>query len=98
MDEHNMANTQKTYTIDGIKFRTIPGFSSYGISSNGHLANVRTNYILTPKDFNHYTGRYNLTDNRGKKRTRSALALVSSTYSERTARQFEMNCRADMLV
>ena len=88
-----MANTKKTLTIDGLKFRQIPGFSNYGISSNGHLANLRTKFILTPKDLDHYTGRYSITDNRGRRRTQNALALVSATYSERTARQFESMCR-----
>lgn len=87
-----MANSKNSVYFDNIEYRKIPGFANYGISSNGGIINIKTGYLLVPKDLDHYSGRYTLYRN-GRATTINALTMVSRLYSERTTRRFMQRAR-----
>lgn len=82
-----MASNKTAYRVNGIQYRKIPGFNNYGISSNGDVVNLKTKEILSPKDFDHFSGRYNLY-HRGNQKTFNTLSLMEMTYSKKTTRSF----------
>lgn len=82
-----MASNKTAYRVNGIQYRKIPGFNNYGISSKGNVVNLKTKETLRPKDFDHFSGRYNLYQ-RGNQKTVNTLSLMEMTYSEKTIRSF----------
>lgn len=92
-----MANSKNSVYIDGIEYRKIPGFSNYGISTLGGIVNLKTMYLLAPKDLDHFSGRYNLYKN-GRQYTVNALDMISKLYSPRTVQRFLQRIKSDELM
>ena len=76
----------KNTRIDNTR-KNIPGFSRYSITRSGTVYINSTGRVLAVKDFDHYSGRYNLTTtNKGITRrvTRNVEYLVNRTYGAGT--------------
>lgn len=87
MDKANMANNSKTVRVYDTRYRTIPNFSNYGISAYGEVINLTTKMMITPKDYDHWSGRvtlYNYNGSTGKRESKTVniLDLLRLTYSK----------------
>ena len=93
MVKNSMANNPKTVRVNGSRYRQVPGFTNYGISAFGVVIYLTTGYCLTPKDFNHGSGRVSLykRDKHGNKiqRTMSIDSLMKATYSKNWINQLQ---------
>lgn len=84
-----MKNT-KTLRIMGTNCRVIPGFPAYAISAFGELFNTNTKNSISPKDYDHRSGRYTLYNARTKKfRTFNTMQLLRMTYTNNWVRSIE---------
>lgn len=85
-----MASNTKTVRVHGSRYRKVPGFNNYGVSSTGEVINLTRQQRVMPKDWHHWSGRYNLYNPKtGKYKTFSSLRLISMTYSQKWAEKIE---------
>lgn len=95
MVNNTMDNNSKTVRVLGTRYRTIPNFGNYGVSSLGEVINLTTRQVIMPfeEDSHHWSGRVSLyrRDKHGNriKRTFNILDLMKMVYSENYIRAFE---------